>query len=62
MSEPTCDGWCNGTGRCDPKHPLHCCHLSITAKMWNAAQTMILFFAQCVKCGKRSRTMTPVKP
>jgi hypothetical protein len=57
----TCDTICNGTGRCDPSHPLHCCHLSITQRKWIGTGRMVLLFARCVKCGKRSRTATPVK-
>ncbi len=58
-AKDTCDGESSPTGRCDPSHPLHCCHLAITGSQ--DAGPMIVLFSWCTKCGKRSRTKTLVK-
>jgi hypothetical protein len=31
MSAETCGGLSDPGGRCDPKHPVHCCHFATTA-------------------------------
>jgi len=47
--KPTCDGLCDPTGRCDPKHPMHCCHFVLTYRSgpWQGYR--------CAKCGKLSK-------
>lgn len=39
-----------GSGSCEPKHALHCCHIGV-AKVRGGYSGF-----QCVVCGKRSRT------
>lgn len=55
--QETCDGRCDATGKCDPTHPVHCCHLVVTS--W---QSWPWLKFRCVKCGKGSRTTTRVGP
>jgi len=55
MQKSTCDGLSSPTGRCDPRHPLHCCHFSI-GRTVNGKRGYV-----CVKCGRPSRTWTPYR-
>jgi hypothetical protein len=48
----TCDGRCDATGKCDPAHPLHCCHLA------RSIFSGPFVGYRCEKCGKRSKTWT----
>ncbi len=42
-----CDGRSDLTGRCDPSHPMHCCHFSVTTWELHPNLTHV-----CLKCGK----------
>jgi hypothetical protein len=59
MADPdppqTCDGLCDLTGKCDPRHPIHCCHFVVTVRRGKTKGY------QCQKCGKGSKTWTKVK-
>jgi len=63
MSSPeevqTCDGECSVSGKCDPTHPLHCGHFSITRR--TQIQRAIYAYSMCLKCGKRSKVKTRVE-
>jgi hypothetical protein len=50
-----------GYGRCDPKHPLHCCHLAIGVSESCGRKGSILRGWKCVFCPKESkaRVLTP---
>lgn len=54
----TCDTECSPTGRCDPAHPLHCCHFARTRRRQIGRH--VYAFWQCEKCGKRGKTKTLV--
>jgi hypothetical protein len=60
MSGDTCDGECSPKGRCDPSHPLHCCHLVATEYV--TVGKMLRYFHVCVKCDRVSRVKTTVIP
>ena len=53
---PPCCGKPTATGRCDPLHPLHCCHLVTTT--WETAPDITYV---CVKCGKTPGITTNMK-
>ena len=43
----TCDGQTDVSGRCDPSHPIHCCHFMRTT--WERYPKIA---GVCAKCGK----------
>lgn len=47
---PECD-----FGRCNPAHPLHCCHIAIGTRELAGPKGFVLCGWKCVVCGKRSR-------
>lgn len=54
----TCEGLCHPTTKCDPTHPLHCCHLARTRQKKVGRKVAVYF--ECEKCKKRSMTKTLV--
>lgn len=51
----TCDGLSDPTGRCDPRHPIHCCHFATTVFVDAGRPGWVLVGYECKKCGKTSR-------
>lgn len=52
----SCDGRCDATGRCDPRHPLHCCHLAHTVYEYYPSVTW-----RCAKCGRFGKWLIDAK-
>lgn len=59
MGEDSCDAECSPAGKCDPSHPLHCCHIVVTESLQVGPRT-VKFFYVCVKCDRVSRTKITV--
>lgn len=55
----TCDAECSPTGRCDPKHPIHCCHVVVSRVVRITGVRRKGFI--CMKCTKVSRTWVPLR-
>lgn len=50
-----CDGECSVSGKCNPAHPMHCCHFIVRAVKPSLKKGYIMVgFACDKKCGKVS--------
>lgn len=59
MKEEECDTFCGVWGKCDPSHPIHCCHFIVNLRRPSGKPGWVLLGYGCRKgCGKVGETWT----
>lgn len=59
MKEEDCDAFAGAWGKCDPRHPIHCCHFIVTTSRPSLKPGWVLLGYSCKKgCGKVSKVWT----
>ncbi len=61
QDDDSCDGECSVKGRCNPLHPIHCCHFVKTTAFQSDRPGYVLLGFMCVKCKRPSRTVRMVR-